>query len=501
MNPLRVTLLLLAALVFCVPARDDAADSKAIAAAITKAMKEWSVPGVAIAIVRDDKVIYLAGHGVRAVGENEKVTPDTLFALGSCSKAFTTAAMAALVDEKKLHWDDHVRKHLKWFHLSDPLADGDVRLRDLMCHRTGVGSHDALWYRTPWTPEETARRLAKLPLDKPFRTTFQYQSTMFTAAGLAAASAAGTPWGEVIQKRLLDPLGMKNTRLNSKAALAMPDIATGHRLDDAGQAVRMPRYVMVGDAAGSIHSSARDLATWLRFHLNEGMLDGKRIVSARELGETHTPQIVLIQPPIQRMLFPDTVQMSYGLAWVISDYRGLRVLGHGGAIDGFRTQITFLPEKKLGIAIVSNLQQTSMNMALTNVLIDLLLDLPKRNWHSLHRKCLERMAAAANESRQQLLARRQAHTRPSSDPSAYTGSYEHPAYGTVKIDFKRGALWWEWRNDTGRMEHLHNDTFILGSDLTGLAEIVFVLDRAGKVERFTVTGKLSGEFRKVGQKK
>jgi CubicO group peptidase (beta-lactamase class C family) len=324
---------------------------------------------------------------------------------------------------------------------------------------------------------------------------------MFTAAGLAAASAAGAPWGEVIQKRLLDPLGMKNTRLNSKAALATADVAAGHRLDDAGLAVRMPRYFMVDDAAGSIHSSARDLATWLRFHLGEGTLDGKRIVSARELGETHTPQIVLIQPPIQRMLFPDTVQMSYGLAWVISDYHGLRVLGHGGAIDGFRTQITFLPEKKLGIAVVSNLQQTPMNMALTNVLLDLLLDLPKRNWHGLHRKCLARMAEAAEKSRQQLLARRQAHTRPSSDPAAYVGSYQHPAYGTVKIEFKRGALWWEWRKDTGRLEHLHHDTFVVGSELTGLAEIAFVLDRAGKVERFTIAGKLSGKFRKVAAAK
>jgi CubicO group peptidase (beta-lactamase class C family) len=304
----------------------------------------------------------------------------------------------------------------------------------------------------------------------------------------------------VIQKRLLNPLGMKETRLSSKAALEMPDVATGHGPDRWGAPVRMPRYVMVEDAAGSIHSSARDLATWLRFHLGEGVLDGKRIVSAKELGETHTPQIVLLQPPILRMLFPDTVQMSYGLAWVISDYRGLRVLAHGGAIDGFRTQITSLPQKKLGIAVVSNLHQTSMNMALTNMLIDLLLDLPGRNWHNLHRECVEKMAAAAEERRQRRWAGRQRNTKPSHELAAYAGSYEHPAYETVKIGVREGRLVWEWRKDRGKMEHFHHDVFTVNSELTGEAEVAFVLDHAGNVDRFNITGKLSGEFRKVPAK-
>jgi CubicO group peptidase (beta-lactamase class C family) len=277
----------------------------------------------------------------------------------------------------------------------------------------------------------------------------------------------------------------------------MPDVAAGHRLDGTGEAVNMPRCVMVDDAAGSIHSSARDLATWLRFHLGEGAVDGKRIVSARELGETHTPQIVLLQPPVQRMLFPDTVQMSYGLAWVISDYRGLRVLAHGGAIDGFRTQITFVPQKKFGIAVVSNLHQTSMNMALTSVLIDQLLGLPRRDWHRLHRECLERMAALVREHREQRRARRQRNTKPSRELSAYAGSYEHPAYGTVKIGIKDGSLKWEWRKDTGTLEHFHYDTFTVRSELTGEAEVVFGLDRTGNVDRLTITGNLSGEFRKV----
>ena len=319
MNPFRIAFFALVVLAWPGPVHVDTARSKAIDAAILDAMKAWHVPGVAVVIVRDDEVIYLAGHGVRKVGEKDRVTPDTLFALGSCSKAFTTAAMAVLVDEKKLHWDDRVSKHLKWFHLSDPLADSDVRLRDLLCHRTGVRSNDALWYRAPWKPEETVRRVAKLPLDKPFRTAVQYQSTMFTAAGLAAAEADRCSWAQLIQKRLLDPLGMKDTRLNSADTLKMADVATGHLLDRIGDPEVAPRFMMEDDAAGSIHSSTHDMAKWLRFHLSKGLADDKRLVSASALGETHTPQMVMHQPPLQRPLFPDTVQMSYGLAWVIHD--------------------------------------------------------------------------------------------------------------------------------------------------------------------------------------
>src|SRR5438067_7303810 len=147
-------------------------------ALIQEAMQAWEVPGASVAVVQGDEVIYLKGFGARELGRDERVTPDTLFAIGSTTKAVTTAAMAMLVDDGKMAWDDPVRKHLPSFRLSDPLADRDVRIRDLLCHRTGLRGHDLLWYRAPWPPEETVRRVGLLPLDRPFRTAFQYQSTM-----------------------------------------------------------------------------------------------------------------------------------------------------------------------------------------------------------------------------------------------------------------------------------------------------------------------------------
>jgi CubicO group peptidase (beta-lactamase class C family) len=479
------------------PAHGGGVDARAVDSAVEKAMKAWHVPGVAVVIVRDDKVVYLAGHGVRAWGKKTPVTPDTLFALGSCGKAFTTAAMACLVDAKKLHWDDRVRKHLSWFRLSDPLADREVRLRDLLCHRTGVASHDALWYRAPWKPEETARRACKLPLEKPFRTTLQYQSTMFTAAGLAAASADGRSWPEMIRSRLLVPLGMKETFLDSPSTLAQTDVAAGHKLDRAGEPEPMPRYVMEADPAGSIHSSARDVGRWLRFHLSGGMAEGKRLVSAAALTQTHTPQIVSRAWRSQRELFPDTHQMSYAMGWVVYDHQGVRLVGHGGAIDGFRTQITMAPQKRLGIAVLSNLNQTPMNLALANTLLEEVLGLKKRDWHGRHLLLLKKVQKALAESDRKRQERRKHGTKPSRELAAYAGSYEHPAYGTAKIELKRGRLVWRWRDDEAELTHFHYDTFTTRADLAGDADVVFALDAAGAVERFTITGRMNVEFRKV----
>jgi CubicO group peptidase (beta-lactamase class C family) len=496
---LRVGLVLIVGLCLARPIRGDTADARTIADAVVRAMKFWSVPGAAVVIVRDDKVTHLAGYGVRETGKKALVTPDTLFPLGSCGKAFTTAAMAGLVDDKKLHWDDRVRKHLDWFRLSDPLADGDVRLRDLACHRTGVASHDAQWYRAPWKPEETARRACKLPLAKPFRTVLQYQSALFTACGLAAAKADGRPWPEMIRKRLLAPLQMKDTTLDTASTLERKDVAVGHDLD--GDPRRMARYVMEADPAGSIHSTARDLAKWLRFHLSGGLAEGKRVISTEALSETHSPQIVIRLSALQRELFPDTVQMSYGLGWVIYDHRGVRLVTHGGAIDGFRTQILLAPERKLGIAVLSNLHQTPMNLALAHTLLDEVLKLKKRDWNALHRATLNRLLEADRQREKSRLARREHGTKPSREPGAYAGVYEHPAYGTARITRKGRKLFLDWRGDESELEHFHYDTFTTRSDLTGTAAITFAFDTGGAVDRFAITGHLGIEFRRVARKK
>jgi CubicO group peptidase (beta-lactamase class C family) len=454
-------------LLFVCPVADARAEDavRAIDSLVQQAIKAWEVPGVAVVIVRDAKVLYLKGHGVRERGRDEPVTPDTVFPLASCSKAFTTALMAQLVDDGVLRWDDPVRKHLPYFHLSDPNADALVTLRDLVCHRTGVAPHDLLWYRAPWKQEEMIRRAGKLPLSKPFRTTMQYQSVMFTAAGLAAASAAGKPWVELVKEKLFTPLGMKSASTSTAEALKNPDHASGHKKESDGKVRVVPWYVNPEpNPAGSINASARDLAAWLQFQLAEGEFHGERLVSAEQLRATHSPETIIRLEGRVGAENPETQQMSYGMGWVIQDYRGEKLISHAGIIDGFRVHITMVPKHKLALAILANLHATRMNLSLSNQLVDHLLKLPPRDWNDLYQKL-----AADEELTERLALRRlELDRRPNTMPSLalekYAGAYEHPAYGTADVKLHDGKLCWEWSGFRYPLEHYHFDTFRMATD-------------------------------------
>jgi CubicO group peptidase (beta-lactamase class C family) len=478
-------------------ARAEAVDSGAIDAAVKKSLDAWRVPGVAVAIVRNGEVVYLKGHGVKSLDADGPVTPDTLFPIGSCTKAFTTTSMAVLVDEDKMTWDDAVRKHLPTFHLGDPLADHEVRLRDLVCHRTGLAPHDLLWYRSPWTPEEIVRRAGLLPLDQPFRSKFQYQSTMFTAAGLAVASAADRPWQDFVQKRLFDPLGMTASCFTSTAAAKAADRAIGHRLNRLGRPEVVDAYPQeVPDPAGSIHSTARDLSKWAIFQLGDGRIGDTRLVSAVNLAETHKPQMVIRLEGIERDLHPDTVQMSYGMGWVVQDYRGVGLCSHAGAVDGFRAHITLIPEKRIGIVLLNNLQNTRMNLALSNSLVDLLLGLPRKDWNALDAEALRKDGAAATEKASERESQRRRDTKPSRELAAYAGVYENPAYGMVRVTLEKGALVWTWNRFSTPLEHYQYDVFTAPLEVVGSPRIEFALSADGAVAALKVFEPMNVEFRR-----
>jgi CubicO group peptidase (beta-lactamase class C family) len=494
----RFLLLLLVSLGLASGGKAAGLDVKAVDALVHEAMTAWCVPGVAVAIVRDGEVVYLKGYGVRAAGTKDQVTPDTLFPIASCTKAFTTTAMAILVDEGKLGWDDPVRRHVPYFHLADPKADALVTLRDLVCHRTGLRGHDLLWYRSPWSQEEIIRRAGRLPLDKPFRGAFQYQSTMFTAAGKAVAAASGMPWADFVQKRLLDPLDMTGAVLTTTAMQKVADHASPHRLNQRNEPEAMAPYpIEAADPAGSLHASSRDMAKWLIFQLGDGSAGGRRIVSARQLTEMHTPQVDIPIDRLDRQMFPETRKMSYGLGWVLMDHRGHNLVSHAGAIDGFRAHMTMVPESHLGIVLLNNLHHTRMNIALSNGLLDLLLGMPKKDWNAIVKAAVQKEQAASDEADRERLAKRRPDTRPSLDPAAYAGSYEHPAYGRVQVTAGPGGLVWQWNDFRATtLEHFHFDTFTLPIEIMGEPEVVFVLE-GGAVTRMKVGGNMDVEFRRL----
>jgi CubicO group peptidase (beta-lactamase class C family) len=451
---------------------------------VREGLKAWHAPGAALAIVVGDRVVYLKGYGVREVGSKAAVTPDTLFLLGSCSKPFTSLLLALLADEGKIHWDDPVRRHLPWFRLADPLADRDVTLRDLLCHRTGVDSHDLLWYRAPWNQNEMIRKTCRVQPSHSFRSAFQYQSVLYSAAGQAGAAAAGRSVQDLLHQKVFGPLGMTRTTVTSAETARLSDRAAPHHRTAAGKVLPLPWYEFPeANPAGSVCSCARDLGNFLRLQLNNGTFQGKRLVSAANLLETRTPQFAIPVRRTVRQMNPLTMQMSYGMGWVIQDYRGRLLNLHGGAIDGFRAQLTLVPEARLGIAIVSNLADTQMNLAVTNTLLDQLLGLPYRDWNAHYAAILRAGEVAKKAADAERLAKRQRGTKPSLPLSAYVGTYEDPAYGKATVTLEAGQLIWTWSTFRCPLEHYHFDTFSARHEHLVAAQIVFVLDADGAVDR------------------
>jgi CubicO group peptidase (beta-lactamase class C family) len=504
------TILVLAALLGPAPiCRAERFDEDAVKTLVEKTLQFWHVPGVAVAIVRGDEVSFCRGYGFRSVEDRAAVTPETLFPIASCTKGFTTAAMALLVDEGKMSWDDPPRKYVPYFRLSDPLVDDQVTLRDLVTHRTGLRDHYLLWKYTPWTQEERIGRFGRLPLDKPFRTTFQYQSTMFTVAGLAVAKASGLSWADFVQKRLLDPLDMKKTFFTTTAIAKIADKASPHRLppplppriggERGGPQLIEPYSMPVPEPAGSIQSNAADLAKWLRFQLN-GRSHAERgnevVVSARNLEAMHTPQIVIPLDAVDRIQFPETSQMSYGMGWVIQDHFGHRLLQHAGAIDGFRCHFTLVPKSRLGIVLLCNLDQTRMNIALSNSLLEMLLGLPHRDWNAIvHQARQEDEREAASEELKKTKGRHPDEP-PSRELAGYAGAYEHPAYGTVRVALEMGKLVWQWQRFSKPLEHYRCNTFALPIEEMDNPLVVFTLDAKGSVARMKVRGNVDVEFQR-----
>lgn len=473
--------LVLGCLLLALPEPGRAAEAPPAAeldAALEAARKAWDAPGLAAVVVRDDAVVYLRGVGVRKSGGSEPVTPDTLFAVGSLTKAFTATALALLVDEGKAGWDDPVRKHLPWFRLADPLADRDVTLRDLLCHRTGLAAHDLLWYHAPWSVEETVRRMAYLEPAHPFRAVYEYNNLAYLAAGLAVSAAAGKPWHEYVQHRLFDPLGMKGAVFTHAARLAAADHAFPHRRGTDGKPEVIPWFDDSKQlrASGSIKAGVRNLGPWLRFQLAGGVFDGKRLVSAAALGETHRPQVVV----------PGDGLQSYGLGWHITEYRGRPVLEHGGAVDGFRARVVLVPGTRLGVAVLTNLEDSDLATAAANALLDRFLGLPPKDWNAHFAP--DRKPAAKRPKHPP----RVPGTKPSRELGAYAGAYEEPAYGRVDVAKDADGLRLAWSGFRVALRHLHYDTFTAGDEPTGRLSdepATFTLGTDGAVARLRFLGR------------
>jgi CubicO group peptidase (beta-lactamase class C family) len=425
---------------------------------ILSGMEQWDIPGMAIAIVKDDSVVFAQGYGVRKLGEEALVDEHTLFGIASVSKNMTAASLALLVDEGVISWDDRVRDHIPWFELEDPWVSGEVRIRDLLIHRVGVGRMlgNRLQFMTNEPRDEIINRMRYHEFEEPFRSGYVYNNVMYMVAGEIVAAVTGMSWDEFMAERFFTPLGMERSNTSIHDIADDENAAWPHQYIK-GEVQTIPRRSWDNAApAGGVNSSVYEVAQWLRMQLGTpGSYEGTRLISAQSMREMHRPQIAL---PIRN---PYGSQVAYGLGWSINEYEGERMLSHGGATDGMNTSAVIIPGHNLGIVVITNVF-SNFREAVVNTILDSYLEIPERNWNELYWNNYESRYAEAMEIREDIHNSRKEGTSTTHDLSAYTGIYKDKQYGQTEVINGDGGLELHFWNDSGLiadLEHWHHDTF------------------------------------------
>ncbi len=423
---------------------------------INKALADLKVPGLALAVVKDKEIIFLKGYGFRDMENKLPMTPDTLLAIGSASKAFTTFALARLVDEGKMAWDKPVRNYIPWFKLSDPLITERITPRDLVTHRSGLPRHDLLWYNNyQASREELVRRLAYLQFTADLREKFQYNNLMYLTAGYLLETLTGQTWEEAIRQLVFDPLQMKRSNFSVQQSQKDQDFAQPYNYRD-GKIIKIPFRVITNmGPAGSINSSVREMSNWVIAHLNSGKFGDKQLLNPATLADLHLPQMTIGQVPTTTHLTP----ASYAMGWFVDSYRGNERLYHGGNIDGFSALVSMLPKDGYGFVVLTNRNGTPLPELLVRTLTDKLFGLEPVDWIGEAARNLARGEEVGKQAEQKAQTRRVKGTRPAHPLEEYTGTYSHPGYGELKVFLKDKQLHFTYNGITTPLEHWHYETF------------------------------------------
>jgi CubicO group peptidase (beta-lactamase class C family) len=423
---------------------------------VIDAMKKFEVPGMAIAIVKNKEVIYAKGFGLRDVEKQLPATADTLFAIGSSSKAFTTFVLGTLIDDGKIEWDKPTRNYIPWFKLFDPSMTERLSVRDLVTHRSGLPRHDLVWYNNfAASRESLVRKLAYLEPTADLREKYQYNNLMYLTAGYLTEAITGKSWEDAVRDRVLNPLGMKRTNFSvsdsqKDSDFAQPYAKRGDKIE------KLPfRPITNMGPAGSINSSVNEMARWVIAHLNNGKYGDKKIAEAATVDDMHRPYMTTGASSE----FPEIVGGEYALGWFVDTYRGHRRVQHGGNIDGFSANVVLFPKDGVGMVVLTNLNGTPLRDLITQVAADRLFKLPQVDWiaQSAARRAAVEKAGREGEKKKEVT--RVQGTQPSHKPEDYVGDYEHPGYGVLKVEMRDGKLEATFNNIATPLEHWHYDTF------------------------------------------
>lgn len=428
---------------------------------VEEGREKWKVPGLAIAVVKDGKTVLVRSYGVMQLGHPDKVTEETLFPIASCTKTFTACCIAMLVDEGKLNLDDRVRQHLPDFRVADPYVTEHVTIRDLLCHRTGLVRGDLLGMSGGFTHAEMLNQIQFLPQAVPFRTKVTYNNLMYAVLGEIIARKSGLTWQEFVEARILKPLEMKSTTAN-RVSFTEP-VARRHRIYDGTLAPLKTRDTDSMPAAGAIHATAGDMAKWMNFQLREGESDGTQLVSKSVLREMHALQQSI---PVKWKPESDEYDARFagaGLGWFVRDYRGRKVVQHGGA---WGAEFAFVPEEKLGIVVLSNRDWNGLTWMLIFDVIDAYVVGPEQAW--ARGKKWERWLKLGGpdamnrdqiEQRTELEQNRKTGTQPTLPLTAYAGTYQSKLYSDLQVHVVDGRLGVKFGDYSATLDHWDDDTF------------------------------------------
>ncbi|HKU13942.1 MAG TPA: serine hydrolase [Steroidobacteraceae bacterium] len=479
-------------------------------------LSTFEVPGMAVTIVESGRPAVMRGYGVRRLGESAKVDEHTLFAIGSTTKAFTTALLSMLVDEGKLTWDTRVVDVLPGFRMYDTYVSNEMTVRDLVVHRSGLGqgAGNLLFFpSSTFNRDELVHKLRYIKPVTSFRSTYAYSNLLYMVAGQVIQSVTGEPYEDVLRKRILTPLRMSDTSMSAKlpadANRAWPHARISGLVRGFGPVSALPAVIDmdVGAAAGALNSSVADLSHWLRLQLNRGFdpASNTRLYSEAMAREMWTPQMLMPIPVPPKGL--ELAQMSYrayALGWGVSDYRGQQVFAHAGSVPGAIALIVLVPQKQLAFAVVANAEESGVLTAMQARLLDHYLGLRSPDW-------IAAVAAAEKEKlaklQQQLAdgrAKQQSlgNSGPSLPLTQYARRYRDAWYGTATIESTASGLTLRFDHSpslSGPLEHLHHDTFRAhwSDRYYEDAYVTFALKPDGSIERMTLRTDLSSTYQEL----
>ncbi|WP_199753488.1 serine hydrolase [Luteimonas cucumeris] len=465
---------------------------------VERVREQFDVPGIAVAIVKDGEIVLERGFGVRKIGDDTPVDAHTLFAIASNTKAFTAASLSILADDGKLKLDDRVIDHLPWFQMSDPYVTREMRIRDLLVHRSGLslGAGDLLfWPATTYSTREIVERLRSVPLTGNFRSQYAYDNILYGVAQLVIEQASGMSYEKFLRTRIFEPLGMDATRFNSDALRPGDNVAIGHAKSDFKDLKPVPMMSWSNvAAAGGIYSSVHDLTKWMNTQLAGGVISGegddaRRLFSAgrqKEMWSIITP-IPIREPSVPELAAATPNFSGYGEGWNLSDYRGEKLVWHTGGWPGMVSRLTLVPNRNLGVVVLTNAEIGAAFNAITLRALDAMLDAPATDWVAAYAAATAKSQGKADEDWNKHVAARDANSKPSLPLAQYAGTYRDPWYGGVAITQGGKGLQIQFSKTAqllGDLEHWQHDVFLVkwrDRSLNADAFLSFALTPDGKI--------------------